>query len=419
MSSSATTNPLRTSQSVANNVRRSCPACECSDTHSFFRIDKIPAFCHGLSDTKQQATSVRRADLELCLCSKCDLIFNALFDEKVICYSDAHSYDNAQHFSPRFKQFLDATATRLSKRFALWNKTILEIGCGDAYFLDLLARLGNNRGIGVEPTWDDLKAVGISSQVVVHSDWSHVPSEQRFADFVVSRHVLEHIVEPKPFLGRIYESLRRDEGSLYLEVPNSSFLLEQFSPWDVLYEHCLYFTAGSLANLLSRCGFNVLESRIDFNGQMLAVEAKVSEAAQAMMCLEREHVKRERIESFQSRFSSLCSQWNARLEEWQRQGKRVALWGAGTKGAMFLNTLTSSNAIDYAFDINPRKHNKFIAGSGQRIVSPNSLPHTRPDVVLVLNSAYETEIRDLTEVACPKCEVICVNEDGATGQVAA
>jgi hypothetical protein len=43
-------------------------------------------------------------------------------------------------------------------------------------------------------------------------------------------------------------------------------------------------------------------------------------------------------------------------------------------------------------DISPNKHGKFIAGTGQEIVSPDFLVGYDPDDVLVMNPVYEREI---------------------------
>ncbi len=44
-------------------------------------------------------------------------------------------------------------------------------------------------------------------------------------------------------------------------------------------------------------------------------------------------------------------------------------------------------------DINPRKQNKFILGTGQKIVSPNVIAHYLPDVVVVMNLLYQQEAK--------------------------
>ena len=68
------------------------------------------------------------------------------------------------------------------------------------------------------------------------------------------------------------------------------------------------------------------------------------------------------------------------------------LWGAGAKGAIFLNTFRESAGLDYIVDINPNKWGSYIPGTGQEVVSPEFLKEYRPDVLLIVNSNYRDEI---------------------------
>jgi ABC-type Fe3+-hydroxamate transport system substrate-binding protein len=73
-------------------------------------------------------------------------------------------------------------------------------------------------------------------------------------------------------------------------------------------------------------------------------------------------------------------------------GQRVGIWGTGSKGVTFLNSVPAARQIAYAVDINPRKQGMFVAGSGQKIVSPAFLVAYQPDVVIIMNPNYEAEI---------------------------
>ena len=42
------------------------------------------------------------------------------------------------------------------------------------------------------------------------------------------------------------------------------------------------------------------------------------------------------------------------------------------EGVTFLNTVTQSDAIDVLVDLNPRKHCRFIPGTGHEVVSPDA-----------------------------------------------
>ena len=75
-----------------------------------------------------------------------------------------------------------------------------------------------------------------------------------------------------------------------------------------------------------------------------------------------------------------------------RSGRRAVLWGAGARAVTFLNMLNVQEAIDRVVDVNPRKHGLHLAGTGQLIVNPDSLVDDPPDVVILTNGMYKTEI---------------------------
>jgi len=83
--------------------------------------------------------------------------------------------------------------------------------------------------------------------------------------------------------------------------------------------------------------------------------------------------------------------WRDRTAEWAAAGERVVIWGAGSKGVTFLDTL-SPTAIEFAVDLNPRKQGKYLPGSAAEVVSPEFLKTYRPDRVIMMNAVYREEI---------------------------
>jgi hypothetical protein len=77
----------------------------------------------------------------------------------------------------------------------------------------------------------------------------------------------------------------------------------------------------------------------------------------------------------------------------KRDGRRVVLWGGGSKAVAFLTTLGVQDEIEYAVDINPYKHGTFLAGGGQKIVAPCFLQEYKPDTIVIMNPIYRDEIQ--------------------------
>jgi hypothetical protein len=187
--------------------------------------------------------------------------------------------------------------------------------------------------------------------------------------------------------------------AVYFEVPSVHHTLREAAIWDIIYEHYSYFSRGSLAQALTRCGFTVCELGEAFEGQYLWLEAVLADDPVGYPPDRSGHPTVHA--STAAAFSKACwrkvEAWNLMVREVVGDGRRAVVWGAGSKGVTFLNLLQTEGQIEYVVDINPRKHWHYIAGTGQQIVPPEFLRQYRPDVVIVMNPIYQNEIQRLAE----------------------
>ena len=77
--------------------------------------------------------------------------------------------------------------------------------------------------------------------------------------------------------------------------------------------------------------------------------------------------------NFQKQYAEKKEKFAKQLSGITKNNLKAVLWGAGSKGVTFLNTFKIKDEIQYIVDINPRKQGKFVAGSGQKIISPDFL----------------------------------------------
>ncbi len=61
---------------------------------------------------------------------------------------------------------------------------------------------------------------------------------------------------------------------LLFELPDTTRILDECAFWDIYYEHCSYFTAGSLARLFRQAGFAVDDLYRVYDDQYLVIEAR-------------------------------------------------------------------------------------------------------------------------------------------------
>lgn len=82
-----------------------------------------------------------------------------------------------------------------------------------------------------------------------------------------------------------------------------------------------------------------------------------------------------------------------KIEELKSKNQRVAAWGAGARAVTFFNLFDCTALVPFIVDINSRRHEKFLPGSGQKIISPDKLLDFSPDLVIITNPTYADEIK--------------------------
>ena len=251
---------------------RTCLCCEQRETEPFFRISSAPVIANQLFSSRKIAQAAAMGVVELSVCTTCGLIRNDRFDPARMTYDT--SYDNALHFSDRFRQFAEELAGRLTKDYGLEGKSVAEIGCGDGYFLELLLSQGVGEGIGYDPSLSKAETRQVMPGKFVRFVPEMFGSQElpKGVGGVICRHVLEHIPDPASFLAHIRRTVEGSDAVLYFEVPNAEWLLESNSIWDVIYEHVTYWTPVSLRAALEAAGFEVLNISTGFDDQYLMAE---------------------------------------------------------------------------------------------------------------------------------------------------
>jgi hypothetical protein len=372
-----------------------CPVCGSDSPVDLLDIPTVPVYCNVLWPQRQQALAAARGSMGLKYCTTCTHVYNALYDVGLTDYTPA--YDNSLHFSRHFNRYAEDLAAHLVERYALHGKTLVEIGCGKGDFLVLLCIQGDNRGWGFDRSFDPERVDEARRQRInfIQDFYTAEQSARLRPDFVCCRHVLEHIADPRGFLGELRRGFAdRTDAVLYFEVPNALFTLKDMGIWDLIYEHCAYYTLGSLTQAVTSSGFDVLAMGESFGGQFIFVEMRPGTGK--MLTAVPEAHQPASVSRYAGQFAvqyrdKVCD-WQQRLRDLQQAGRTAVIWGGGSKGVTFLNVLGADSGIDYVVDLNPHKHDKYVAGTGQRVVSPEFLRKLRPTDVIVMNPIYENEV---------------------------
>jgi len=376
-----------------------CLACGAPSVQPFYEQDNVPVHSCLLVDERSDALGFPTGSISLGFCTRCGFITNTAFRPAVHQYSER--YEETQEFSPRFRQFAGELAEHWISRYGLRHRRVLEIGCGKGSFLELFCELGDNEGLGIDPSYVPERIRG-GDRLRFLQDFYDERYGPICADAVICRHTLEHIGPVRDFLRTLRTGIGdRTDTIVLFELPDARRVLEEAAFWDVYYEHCSYFTYGSLARTFRASGFEVLDLTLAFDDQYLIIEAVPRDRGTAPGAspddddLEGVHGA---IERFAPEVGRRVAGWRAEITSAVERGKRVAVWGSGSKGVAYLTTLGLRDEVEYVVDINPYKQGRFMAGTGHEIVGPDRLAESPPDVVIVMNPIYRDEIRrQLTE----------------------
>lgn len=232
------------------------------------------------------------------------------------------------------------------------------------------------------------------SNAEVIKDFHSDKYQQHQADFVACKMTLEHIPDTSSFVGLARHSLHADGTSLFhLQVPESFRILEHCAFEDIYYEHCNYFTPGSLARLFCSLGFDLQQLYTSYEGQYLAIEATLAgDSPQSPQAIEQDlDTIRELVATFAERNGKKISDWQRKLTELRQRGPAV-LWGSGSKAVSFLSMVDRDGLVERVVDINPYRQGHFMVGTAQPIISPEQLLETPPVAVIIMNSVYKSEI---------------------------
>lgn len=362
----------------------------------FYVLDNVPAHSVLLMETREKATGYPRGRITLGFCNNCGFIPNTSYDPALHEYSPL--CEETQGFSGTFNAFARSLAERLVEKYSLRGKEIIEIGCGKGEFLTMLCEMGGNRGVGFDPAYAKgrVKAAQARDVRFINDFYSEKYASCK-GDFIVCRMTLEHVQNVADMLVNIRRSIgdRRDT-AVFFQVPDVTRVLNGLAFWDIYYEHCSYFSPGSLSRILRLCGFEVVDLRTDFDGQYILCEASPARYSGSATVLDGQDVSALfcALKYFTENHAQKTAIWKHKLKAFLRTGYRCVLWGSGSKGAAFLTTLGVADEVRYVVDINPRRHSTFMPGTGHEIVSPEFLRSYRPDVVVVMNPAYTAEITD-------------------------
>jgi SAM-dependent methyltransferase len=342
-----------------------------------FDVGNRPTSVCQLATDAEASKEIPIRPIALWICRRCSHVWNSAFDES---FHDEYSGAGCTMYNSgtAWQEHIDKIVAYVNRQA---NGRVLEIGAGDGEFLAKI----NKPKIAYEPSDDfyKLEHKGISA---VHD--YYIPGREKHEnwDFIVMRHVLEHIHNPKEFMENLRESCVRQCQSvdILIEVPCVDNALHERRLEDWTYEHPNHFTHDSLEMLMQVTGWWKILYTKSYGNEVMVFHGH---------CQGQEYDVITRISrSFKTLRYSL-TEVKTTLDR-LRQEHPIVFWGGAGKSMMTLFELMAPG--DRVVDSDQRKFGRYVPGTDTIIESPKILNELNP-IVFITTNWREQDIREEIE----------------------
>lgn len=284
---------------------------------------------------------------------------------------------------------------------------VVDIGSNDGILLKPLKDLGV-RAIGVDPSVNVSKLANDEGLTTLVSFFDSavvqdIVEEYGKADVLVASSIFTHVEDPHQFIEDA-KSLMSDDGRLIIEAEYIGNILDSTQFERFYLDRVFYYSLTSLKHLFEEHGMHVSDvEKIEPHGGSLRVTVKKGLSAEdspsivELLAEEAASLDMSRLMAFKKGVDEQMAVLRSKLEEYKKEGLRVAGYGAPARVATICNYGNiNSDLIEYIVDDSPLKQNRHSPGTHIPIVHNAFLEGNRPDVLVVFAHEYFDDIKKKT-----------------------
>lgn len=199
-----------------------------------------------------------RVHYRIVRCINCGLIFsNPIFPLKKI----STLYKESKFTYRTESEFLRETYGQYLKEIlpkkGVSNISLLEIGCGNGFFLEEALKMGIKNVSGIEPSEDSIKKAKLFLKDRIKKDILRPNTfKNKKFDFVCFFHTLDHVVDPNQFLSTVNKLLKKN-GKVICVVHNTDGLsVKLFGEKSPIFdiEHIYLFNKSNISTIFKNNG---------------------------------------------------------------------------------------------------------------------------------------------------------------------
>ena len=309
------------------------------------------------------------------------------------------------------KDIVDSTLALLKKD----NCTVLDIGCNDGTLLGYYPEKWDKFGCDPSDVAQEVKIAKVVQDIFPSAELFKAMGDKKM-DVITSIAMFYDLENPVEFVRGIKKYLS-PEGIWVFEMSYMPKMLEMDSYDTICHEHLEFYSLAVLEKIVGMAGMKIFKiSFNDINGGSIRCYAThkengvyyskenhqfMNEIRQKEFDLELDTDKP--YVAFQYRIEKVKNELHDLLVKFKKEGKKVHIYGASTKGNTILQWCDINNMlVDYAAERNPDKYGAYTLGTNIPIISEEESRAMNPDYYLVLPWHFKEEFLEREKEALEK-----------------
>lgn len=370
-----------------------CRICKSKKLTEFLDLGNQPLANSFLKDPEEHEEVY---PLKVYFCEECNLVqlLDVVPKEKL--FSDYIYFSSgmpklSEHFEKYAKDML---------QFLTPKDFVVEIASNDGILLKFFKDAGY-RIQGIDPAANVVKvaeSIGVPTIVDFFSEEVAKKIGEK-AQLILANNVVAHIDDHHD-LARGIKALLSADGVFVMEAPYLVDMFENLTYDTIYHEHLSYLSVRPLKRLFQYYGLSIFHAEVNsVQGRSLrlyighAGKHEIEESVQNLIALEM-IMELNALKAYQelaTRIRAQKEQLTKLISSLQKEGKRIAVYGASAKGNTMLN-YCQIQGMEYAVDDLPVKWELYTPGTHIKIVSSKEAKTQEPDYYLMLAWNYEKQI---------------------------
>ncbi|EAL7973730.1 class I SAM-dependent methyltransferase, partial [Campylobacter jejuni] len=325
-------------------------------------------------------------DIEIVQCWNCGYVYNKLFDNEKM----KQAYFDGEYITPKvISEVMSANIIFLKnkiKKYAGDDKVFLEIAPGACDLL--LALLKDFKfAYSVDPSFTpDLLLSNYENISHIRNFFSYQVVKEKInhkINFVILRHLIEHIHNPREFLEDVVKLLE-DNGVIYIETPNLLNIINSKRFYEIRHEHCAYYQENTLINIMLLLGCSLIETLYLYDGQWIGLFFRKNI----------ENRKKRDITYIDYKEGYKFISEIQYLEKILKKYQKIIIYGAGGHANSMMSYLSEDNCkkIIRAIDADERRWGTYLQKSSIKIVEPSIENIKDAECILMIMPIYEKKV---------------------------